>query len=785
MRKTITAVALIFTTSFAGVLFAEDYPVTAPPPGKYADFYQKITYAGPFPILSSGKTSDYALKEAAYLIKTMLAKRPDILQTLADNDSRLAIMAHDEFTNDIPEHKTSLTNSKNSPDWWDRRARGLGGSKTLAVASCGEENLLAFPGDPYHAENIFIHEFAHMIHLRGVNNIDPTFNGRLKKAFDEAKAAGLWKDKYAGTFHTEYFAEGVQSWFNDNREDDHDHNHVNTRAELIAYDPGLADLCHEVFRDTKLTYIKPPLRKTQAHLTGYDYAQSPTFAWPERLKNIDILPARAKKTSASTPTKSTRPNILFIAIDDLRPELGCYGAKHILSPNIDRFAKSALLFNRAYCQQSVCNPSRASLLTGLRPDTTQVLDLRTNLRDKLPNVLTLPEHFKNHGYHTVAMGKIYHNTFPDPPSWSIPKLKPTGHRNYSPQTQKTLNQQREDARNAGMTDREISNRIRGPAVEIQDVPDHQRHDGALTQLAINQLQTLSQSKSNKPFFLAVGFILPHLPWNPPKKYFDLYDRAKLPLAPNPFLPTNSPAVAMGDRSFGGMYELRDTMHYRKAPNPFEGSLPEADQRKLRHAYFASVTFVDTLVGRILDQLKSLNLDDNTVVVLWGDHGWKLGDHNSWAKQTNYEIDTRVPLIIRQPNAKANGQTTNALVEFVDLFPTLCHLAKLPLPNHLEGDNLAPLFDDPTNTVKSAAFSQFPRNHDGRKFMGYTLRTDQHRYVEWIDTSTAQTHATELYDHNTDPLENTNIASLPANKQLVKALRKQLFESFTQPQPEKR
>jgi arylsulfatase A-like enzyme len=485
------------------------------------------------------------------------------------------------------------------------------------------------------------------------------------------------------------------------------------------------------------------------------------------LKNIALLP--------ESPAK--QPNVLFIAIDDLRPELGCYGAPHIQSPNIDRFAESALLFNRAYCQQSVCNPSRASLLTGLRPDTTRVHDLVTNLRVQLPDVLTLPQHFKNHGYHTVAMGKIYHNTFPDPASWSIPKLKATGYRMYSQQTQETLKKLRDEARGNGMTERQISNRIRGPAVEIQDVRDHERLDGATTNLAIQQLEQLSQSGQEKPFFLAVGYLLPHLPWNPPKRYFDMYDRDTLPLADNGFLPTGSPAVAMGDRSMGGMYELRDTLYFKNAPSPFEGSLTEAEQRRLRHGYFASITYVDAMVGRLLERLNSLGLDDNTIVILWGDHGWKLGEHNSWCKQTNYEIDTRVPLIIRAPNAKANGKTTEALVEFIDIFPTLCHLAGLPIPAQLEGDNLTPLLDDPEVSIKNAAFSQFPRRHDGGQYHGYTIRTDRYRYVEWLDTDSGKTHATELYDHHHDPDENTNIATDATLHTTIQDLRYQLFQNF--------
>jgi len=267
---------------------AARYPITTPPPQLgLSSFYKKCLNIDGFPVLASDKVSDYALRETAYLIQMMLANRPDVLKALAASGSRLTVMAHNEFTTDVPEHSHMGKNSKDkSSDWWDRRARGLGGSETDPVASCAEENVLCFPGDPYSKENILIHEFAHMMHLRGLKRVDPTFDIRLEKIWNDAMAAGLWKDKYASTNSREYFAEGVQSWFNNNREDDHDHNHVNTRKELIEYDPALAKLLKEVFGDTQLVYVKPPERKVQAHLEGYDYSKSPTFVWPKRLKKL-------------------------------------------------------------------------------------------------------------------------------------------------------------------------------------------------------------------------------------------------------------------------------------------------------------------------------------------------------------------------------------------------------------------------------------------------------------------------------------------------------------------
>ena len=251
-------------------------------------FYTQRIEANGYPIVASAKVNPYALKEAAYLIDLLLAKRPDVRKAMIASGSRLCIHAWNEFTTDLPEFSRLGASTHPSfptidgKDYWDARARGLGGSATDPYCSCGEENLLGYPGDPYSTENILIHEFAHNLHLRGLNNVDPTFDERLKAAYVAAMKKGLWKGKYAGVNHHEYFAEGVQSWFDNNRENDHDHNEVNTRAELVAHDPGLAALCREVFGDTELKYTKP-LSRLQGHLAGYDPASAPTFVWPERL----------------------------------------------------------------------------------------------------------------------------------------------------------------------------------------------------------------------------------------------------------------------------------------------------------------------------------------------------------------------------------------------------------------------------------------------------------------------------------------------------------------------
>lgn len=299
-----TLACLVFVPLCPAAEIAAEKPaqVTAPPAEfKVPAFYKKFISAGGYPIVASEKVNDYALKEAAYLVNLMLAKRPDVRAAMIKSGSRMCLMAWNEHTTDLPEF-TRLGDEKMEEfpdiagkDFWDARARGLGGSEEDPYCSCAEENLLAYPGDPYAAECILIHEFAHNIHLRGLVNVDPTFDKRLRETFDKAMKAGLWKGKYAATNHCEYFAEGVQSWFDDNRENDHDHNHVNTRVELIEYDPGLAAMCREVFGDTELKYSKPATRLV-GHLAGYDPTKAPTFSWPERLtKAKEEIGAKARE----------------------------------------------------------------------------------------------------------------------------------------------------------------------------------------------------------------------------------------------------------------------------------------------------------------------------------------------------------------------------------------------------------------------------------------------------------------------------------------------------------
>lgn len=464
------------------------------------------------------------------------------------------------------------------------------------------------------------------------------------------------------------------------------------------------------------------------------------------------------------PAADQKPNILFIAIDDLRPELGCYGSDHIKSPNIDSIAKAGLLFKRAYCQQAVCSPSRTSLMTGTRPDTTRVWDLVTHFRKTTPDVVTLGQHFKSNGYFVQGMGKIYHSSLDDEPSWSVPLGKPKANNYALPENLKL--DQREDKGKSKSKSGTPPN-SRGPAFEAADVPDDTFQDGKVAELAVTALREMNAKK--QPFFLAVGFVKPHLPFVAPKKYWDLYDPAAIQLAPNPFYPKGAPEYAI--RNHSG--ELRS---YHGIP---ADSIPTDLARQLKHGYYAAISYTDAQVGKVLDELDRLGLRENTIVILWGDHGWKLGEHSAWAKHSNTENDTHAPLLISVPGMKRAGATTQALVEFVDIYPSLAELAGLPLPAHLEGTSFKPLLDDPERPWKSAAFSQYPRN----KLMGYSMRTDRHRFTIWVDAKDhAKVDAIELYDHQNDPQENTNVANDPANAATVAQLTAQWKKGWQAAKP---
>lgn len=492
--------------------------------------------------------------------------------------------------------------------------------------------------------------------------------------------------------------------------------------------------------------------------------------------------------TAGAARSAKRMNVLFIAVDDLRPQLGCYGNKLVKSPHIDRLASEGTVFLRAYCQQAVCSPSRTSLLTGRRPDTTKVYDLTTHFRKHLPDVVTLPQHFKKHGYHTQSFGKIYHGGLDDPQSWSVKSWFPSKPNYGKPKNIELMRRNKNEARKKNRKlkggyvvekDPKTGTRLkinprrvrpkRGPSWEDPDVGDADLRDGETAEAVIRTLRKLKNQ--DKPFFLAAGFYKPHLPFVAPKRYFDLYKDVDLPPAPNPFAPRGAPPYAL--TNFGELRNYSDI--------PTKGPVSEAKARELVLAYHACVSYTDAQVGKLLDELDRLGLTDNTVVVLWGDHGWQLGEHGIWCKHTNFETSTHAPLIIRVPGQKTAGAKSSALVEFVDIYPSLCEACELPLPDGLEGLSFKPLLDEPGKPWKKAALSQYPRGAAGvGRIMGYSARTDRWRCTLWLPRPGARKQDwrfVELYDHRNDPMENVNVAGKPENATVVKELTKLIEDGW--------
>ena len=485
-----------------------------------------------------------------------------------------------------------------------------------------------------------------------------------------------------------------------------------------------------------------------------------------------LLQASATQAAEEAVKSTRRPNVLFFAVDDLRPEFGAYGKSYIHSPNLDRLAARGVTFTRAYCQQAVCSPSRSSLLTGTRPDTTKVWDLETHFRKALPDVVTLPQHFKQNGYFVQGMGKLFHGGFDDPRSWSVPWTGPnTKHGAYGlPESRAILQARIEEMKAKPKNPGAGKARNYGPAFESSEVPDNTFHDGMLAEMAVAALGECA--KKDQPFWLGVGFIKPHLPFVAPNKYWDLYDPAKIELAPNPFPPKGAPPYAVVN---GG--ELR-TYHGIPA-----GPIPDDLARQLKHGYYAAISYMDAQMGRVLDELDRLGLKDNTIVVLWGDHGWKLGEHGAWCKHTNVENDTNAPLLISVPGLSTAGQKAQSLAEFVDIYPTLAELCGLPLPDHLAGTSLVPVLRDPTAVVKSAALSRYPRPYQGQQLMGYSMRTDRYRFTRWLRRDDhSKVEAVELYDEQADPQENVNLANAPEHAELVSKLTEQWQRAWQADRP---
>lgn len=425
-------------------------------------------------------------------------------------------------------------------------------------------------------------------------------------------------------------------------------------------------------------------------------------------------------------------NVLFIAIDDLKPALGCYGDAHAQTPNLDRLASRSLRLDRAYCNQAVCSPSRNALMTGLRPETLGIYDLTTNFRDSWPDAVTLAQHFKNNGFTTASIGKIYHTGHGnrnDPASWSDKPIHPKTDYYALPENRPPAG--------ASVEGKDQ----RGSPTEAADVPDDTYEDGLIAAEAVKRLAALK--KAQTPFFLAVGFRCPHLPFVAPKKYWDRFDPSTLPVPASDALPDGAPEAAGPSTD-----ELRK---YKGIP-PGKEVLGEAQKRHLIHGYYAATSYADACVGRVLDALESSGLAEHTIIVVWGDHGYHLGDHGIWGKHTNYELAARIPLMVAVPGRK--GSVSSALVETVDIYPTLAALTGLPAPTALDGQSFAALIDNPSAPHRDHITHVFPR----RELLGRAIRDDRYRLVEWKKIGASPETATfELYDYQTDPLEHHNLA----------------------------
>ena len=430
--------------------------------------------------------------------------------------------------------------------------------------------------------------------------------------------------------------------------------------------------------------------------------------------------------------KQKQPNILFIAVDDLRTELNCYGKTHVISPNIDRLAQEGFVAERAFCNVPVCGASRASLLTGARPTRDRFVTYYTWAEKDYPHCITLPKFFKDRGYYAISNGKVFHHQTDYKNHWSEEPWRPQGGwRDY------ILDENKEHNMNGDG---------RPAAYEIADVADNEYFDGQIADKTINDLRELKRKKN--PFFLAVGFRKPHLPFNAPLKYWNFYDRNKLPMADNNFRPQNAPDAAM--HNWGELRAYRDI--------PLTGPVSEEMAKTLVHGYNACVSYTDAQIGKLLDELENLDLNNNTIIVLWGDHGWNLQEHTLWCKHCNFETSLQAPLIVKAPGHKP--VRSSGLIEFIDIYPTLCELSGYKVPGHCAGKSFYPLIANPDKEWKEAIFSRY---HDGQ-----SVRTERYLYTEWKDDN-GKKYARMLYDHKNDPDENINIAELPENKELVEKL----------------
>ena len=470
-----------------------------------------------------------------------------------------------------------------------------------------------------------------------------------------------------------------------------------------------------------------------------------------------------------------KPNVLLILVDDLKPAMGCYGDSTAITPNLDALVNRGMRFDLAYCNQAVCAPSRFTLMLGSHSTSTGLYGLGSPLRDIVPDAVTMPQYFAKHGYRTESLGKVFHighGNNGDPDSFSVPHFKDKVIEYLDPDSTDGGQLTREEALFTNQRLGEIKSLPRGAAYEFPVAADEDYADGRVAAETIRRLQAAKKLREDDgtPFFIAAGFVRPHLPFSAPKKYWDMYDPAKLPMPAREQFPQDSPRPA---HKSGG-----EITAYR--PVPPKGEISEEIKRNLIHGYYASTSFVDVQIGKVTSALDEMGLADNTIIVLWGDHGFHLGDLGIWTKHTNYEQANRIPICFVAPNVIAAASSTKQLAETVDIFPTLAELAGLPAPTGpqpIDGVSLVPVLKDPKARVRDHAFHAYPKQKLGR-----SIRTERYRLVEWKHRGEPVSKAEyELYDYQSDPVESVNLVSkLPDVAAKLKAILAQYPEAVPQP-----
>jgi len=460
------------------------------------------------------------------------------------------------------------------------------------------------------------------------------------------------------------------------------------------------------------------------------------------------------QSSRAEEKEQQKYNVLFIAIDDLRTELNCYGASHIKSPNIDKLAADGIKFEQAHVQQAICMASRASMMSGIRPEKRGIYT-GVAVQDLMPDVLTMNKFFKQNGYNIASCGKIYHHGKDTRNQFGEDEMTPngtwTGRGYVTPEAIEKI------ALNTEFH--------RGPAYEFAEVNDTIYKDGLNTINAVRKMEKLS--KDDKPFFLSVGLSKPHLPFVAPKKYWDMYPASSIELTDLRDRPENAYENSIRRRG-----ELNN---YYGIPQQYD-DIDDATALNLRRAYYACVSYADAQVGNLMNQLDKLGIRDNTIIVLWGDHGYKLGDYNSWCKWSNMNIDTNVPLLFSTPNGK-KGEVCKSPVEALDIYPTLAELCGLAIPAHVEGQSIVPLLNDPAQGMDRIVYTMWPESRQDydRTIMGYSAKSSRFNYTEWIKLNTGEVLGTELFDHQVDPMETKNVVDDFSYRADVKFLSQKVAE----------